>query len=180
MSDSSISVNIECLKHGRQLFKPENSTRETAPLPPKNHRGHRFEAQFRDEMEKHINEHINMFKSWTIVDKSEAKSHQILGCQWVFTYKTDKHNRITKCRARLVVCGNQRRECDLPTRATTLATTSLRTLLAIVAKINTNCTLFPTRFFNEAVRQTADGCAKTQTVIDGRRKTQTADRRRKT
>jgi hypothetical protein len=87
-------------------------------------------------MEKHINEHINMFKSWTIVDKSEAKSHQILGCQWVFTYKTDKHNRITKCRARLVVCGNQQRECDLPTRATTLATTSLRTLLAIVAKFD--------------------------------------------
>jgi hypothetical protein len=59
-------------------------------LPPlsKSYRklkGHRFEEQFRDEMERHINEHLNVFKSWTVVDKSEAKGHQILGYQWVFT-----------------------------------------------------------------------------------------------
>ena len=55
---------------------------------------------------------------------------------WVFVYKIDKHRRITKCKARLVVCGNQQRECDLPTRATTLATTSLQVLLATVAKFD--------------------------------------------
>ncbi|TMC14028.1 MAG: hypothetical protein E6J34_24090, partial [Chloroflexi bacterium] len=109
------------------------------PPPPKNYRelqGHHFERQFRDEMEKHINEHINMFKSWMVVDKSETKGHQTLGCQWVFKYKTDKHGRLVKCKVRLVVCGNQQRECDLPTRATTLATTSFRVLLAIVAKFD--------------------------------------------
>lgn len=107
--------------------------------PPQNYRelkGHRFEKEFRAEMERHINEHLHQFKSWTIVEKSEANGQQILGCQWVFTYKTDKHGRLLKCKARLVVCGNQQRKCDLPTRATTLASTSLRVLLAIVAKFD--------------------------------------------
>lgn len=60
----------------------------------------------------------------------------MLGCQWVFKYKTDKHGRLQKCKARLVVCGNQQRHHDLPTRATTLAMTSLRILLAVAAKFN--------------------------------------------
>ena len=60
----------------------------------------------------------------------------MLGCQWVFVYKTDKHGSLQKCKARLVVCGNQQRKCDLPTRATTLATTSLRVLLALIARFD--------------------------------------------
>src|SRR4029077_20065317 len=39
-------------------------------------------------------------------------------------------------KARLVALGNQQRDCDLPTRATTLAMTSLRILLAMVAKFD--------------------------------------------
>jgi Reverse transcriptase (RNA-dependent DNA polymerase) len=39
-----------------------------------------------------------------------------------------------KCKARLVVQGDQQKGCDLPIRATTSATTSLRVLLAMVAK----------------------------------------------
>jgi len=87
-------------------------------------------------MDDHINEHVNVFKSWTTVDKDEAKGHQILGCHWIFRYKTDKHGRLVKCKSRLVVRGDQQKECDLPTRATTLATTSLRVLLAMVAKFD--------------------------------------------
>ena len=60
----------------------------------------------------------------------------MLGCQWVFKYKTNKHNRLQKCKSRLVVCGNQQRQHDLPTRATTLAATSLRVLLALTAKFD--------------------------------------------
>ena len=120
-------------------FQAGSTHQRDAPSPPKNFRevtGHRYEAQFRESMEGHIKEHTNLFKSWTEVEKSEVKGRQILGCMWVFVYKTDKHRRITKCKARLVVCGNQQRECDLPTRATTLATTSLRVLLATVAKFD--------------------------------------------
>ena len=87
-------------------------------------------------MEKHINEHVNQFKSWTVVDHKEAKGHQVIGCQWTLVYKTDKHGRLLKCKARLVALGNQQRQCDIPTRATTLAMTSLRVLLAMVAKFD--------------------------------------------
>ena len=54
----------------------------------------------------------------------------------MFKYKTDKHGNLQKCKARLVVCGNQQQNHDLPTRATTLAITSLRILLAVAAKFN--------------------------------------------
>jgi hypothetical protein len=36
----------------------------------------------------------------------------------VFKYKLDKHKNLQKCKARLVVCGNQQAAGDLPTRAT--------------------------------------------------------------
>ena len=54
----------------------------------------------------------------------------------MFKYKTDKHNRLQKCKSRLVVCGNQQRQHDLPIRATTLAATSLQVLLALTAKFD--------------------------------------------
>lgn len=60
----------------------------------------------------------------------------MLGCQWVFKYKTDKHGRLQKCKARLVVCENQQKHHNLSTRATTLAITLLRVLLAVVAKFD--------------------------------------------
>src|SRR6266436_2469008 len=120
-------------------FQARSAHRRDAPPPPKNYReltGHQYEARFRESMQGQIDEHVNIFKSWTEVPKSEAKGSQILGCQWVYVYKTDKHRRITKCKARIVVCGNQQKECDLPTRATTLATTSLRVLLTTVVKFD--------------------------------------------
>ena len=43
---------------------------------------------------------------------------------------------LVKCKARLVVCGNQQEKGDLPTRATTLASMSLRALIAIAAKFD--------------------------------------------
>ena len=55
---------------------------------------------------------------------------------WVFTYKLDKHGFLVKCKARLVVCGNQQEPRDLPIRATTLASTTFRTLMAITAQFD--------------------------------------------
>ena len=76
--------------------------------------------QFRENMADHMQEHRKQFKSWKEVSHKEAEGHQVLGCQWVFRYKTDKHGNLQKCKARLVVCGNQQRNHDLSTRATTL------------------------------------------------------------
>ena len=52
----------------------------------------------------------------------------------MFLYKTDKHGILQKFKARLVVWGNQQAKNGLPTRATTLASATFRTMMAIVAK----------------------------------------------
>src|SRR6266568_9634349 len=59
---------------------------------------------------------------------------------WVFIYKTDKHRFLQKCKARLVVYRNQQAPGDLPTRATTLASVTFQTLMAITAKFNLETT----------------------------------------
>src|SRR5437762_10928524 len=75
-------------------------------------------------------------KSFIETDKIHAKGQRVLSSMWVFVYKTDKHNYLHKCKARLIVCGNQQARDNLPTRATTLASTAFRTLMAITAKFN--------------------------------------------
>ena len=108
----------------------------TKPLNYRQLAGHPFEKDFRLSMDKQLCQHREQFKSWDVVSSKEATGHQVLGCQWVFKYKTDKHNRLQKCKSRLVVCGNQQRQHDFPTQATTLAATSLRVLLALTAKFD--------------------------------------------
>ena len=113
--------------------------RRELPVKPLNYRqlaGHVFEKEFRQSMDEQLRQHREQFKSWDVVSSKEATGHQMLGCQWVFKYKTNKHNRLQKCKSRLVVCRNQQRQHDLLTRATTLAATSLRVLLALMAKFN--------------------------------------------
>lgn len=38
-----------------------------------------------------MQDHRKQFKSWKEVSYKEAEGHQVLGCQWVFKYKTVKH-----------------------------------------------------------------------------------------
>lgn len=83
-----------------------------------------------------MQQHIETFKSWTVVDRKQAWGHQILECQWVFVNKTEKHKELLKCKARLVVCENQQYQNDLTIRATTLITTALRVLLTLIAKFD--------------------------------------------
>ena len=106
------------------------------PLNYRQLAGHIFEKEFRQSIDKQLHQHREQFKSWDVVSSKEATGHQVLRCQWVFKYKTDKHNRLQKCKSKLVVCGNQQRQHDLPTRATTLAATSLQVLLALTAKFD--------------------------------------------
>ena len=113
--------------------------RRELPSKPLNYRqlaGHRFEKEFRQSMDEQLRQHREQFRSWDVVSSKKATGHQVLRCQWVFKYKTDKHNRLQKCKSQLVVCRNQQQQHDLPTRATTLAATSLRVLLALTAKFD--------------------------------------------
>ena len=74
--------------------------------------------------------------SWKEVSHQEIEGHQLLGCRWVLKYKMDKHENLQKCKARLVVYGNQQQNHDFPTWATTLAIIFLRILLAVAAKLD--------------------------------------------
>jgi hypothetical protein len=75
-------------------------------------------------------------KSWTETDKVHARGLKVINSMWTFVYKTDKHRYLQRCKAQLVVCGNQQEKGDLPTRATTLAGTAFRTLMGITVKFD--------------------------------------------
>ena len=56
---------------------------------------------------------------------------------WVYVYKFDKHGRFNKCKARLVVRGDQQiKSIHEETYAATLAGRSFRTLIAIAARFD--------------------------------------------
>ena len=86
------------------------------------------------DIEIYIKQERQQFKFWESVSGTNAKSHQVLGSHWIFKYKIDKHRRLQKCKARLVLFGNQQKRHDLPTRATIRTITSLHILLVLVAK----------------------------------------------
>jgi hypothetical protein len=96
---------------------------------------HPLKEEFQKAMHQHLKGHAKR-RSWDTVYRDKAKGHQVLGYIWVFTYKTDKHGMLQRCKAKLVVCGNQQKPGDLPTKATTLAATSFRTLMAVMAKFD--------------------------------------------
>ncbi|RYP68913.1 hypothetical protein DL771_006402 [Monosporascus sp. 5C6A] len=89
------------------------------------------------EAEKaHLQSYRDM-QSWEIVDQSTAKGKQVLGYMWVYVYKFNKHGWLQKCKARLVVRGDQqlKNACG-DTYASTLAGRSFRALMAIAARFD--------------------------------------------
>src|SRR6266487_639171 len=108
------------------------------PQPPKTIRdlkSHPYKAEFMKAQQAHL-ESPRQLQTFYETDRKHAKGHQVLHCMWVFVYKTDKHGYLQKCKARLVVCGNQQARGDLPTRATTLASMAFRALMGITAKFD--------------------------------------------
>ena len=99
-------------------FKVHKRNLPLAPISFKQLATHIYGRQFQEAQRLHLAEHEKM-KTFHEVPKSRAKGQQILDCIWVFTYKLDKHHFLQKCKARLVVCGNQQAPGVLPTRATT-------------------------------------------------------------
>jgi hypothetical protein len=116
-------------------FKVHRRELPNAPKFIKSLESHFLKAEFQKIMHQHLKGHAER-RSWNIIHRDEAKGHQILGYIWVFTYKTDKHGTLQRYEAKLVVCSNQQEPDNLPTKATTLAATSFRTLMAIVAKFD--------------------------------------------
>jgi hypothetical protein len=121
----------------KEFGKRRLHKRALAP-EPKTHRdlkGHQFESEFREAQRQHLQSHYQM-KSWEAVPKHQTRGQRPLSSMWVFVYKTDKHGYLQKCKARLVVCGNQQAQGDLPTRADTLAGTTFRAMMAITAQFD--------------------------------------------
>ncbi len=94
--------------------------------------GHPFEKEFKQAQRDHLESHRNM-ETFRETLKTNGRGQQILDCMWVFVYKTDKHGYLQKCKARLVICGNQQAKSDLSAKATTLAAARLGAL-AIIAR----------------------------------------------
>jgi hypothetical protein len=76
-------------------------------------------------------------RSWVEIKAKQVQGRQILDCMWVYTYKFDKHARFQKCKARLVVRGDQQAKGRAEdTYAATLAGRSFRTLISIAARFD--------------------------------------------
>ncbi|XP_044716029.1 uncharacterized protein HRG_10203 [Hirsutella rhossiliensis] len=94
-----------------RIFKPKTQRphKKNLPEPPETQKQlerHPYKEEFIKAQKDHLASHEEM-GSFLEVPWKRAAGKQILGCKWVFIYKTDKHGILQKCKARLVVCGNQ-------------------------------------------------------------------------
>jgi len=125
----------------RLMEKGIRIKRSMLPPAPKWHhelKSHPFGALFEQAELSHLQSHKEM-RSWTEIDREDphAKGKQILDCMWVYIYKFDKHGRFQKCKARLVVRGDQQAKSRTEdTYAATLAGRSFRVLMAIAARFD--------------------------------------------
>ena len=133
--DEKISSVFHGVFVAARQFRAHKRNLPPAPKTIRDLAGHPYEAEFRKAQLDHLESH-RQIQSWYEVEKRHAKGQRVIHSMWVFTYKTDKHGFLQKCKARLVICGNQQAPADLPTRATTLASTAFRALMAIVAKFD--------------------------------------------
>ncbi|RYC76661.1 hypothetical protein BFJ63_vAg20462, partial [Fusarium oxysporum f. sp. narcissi] len=151
--------------------------RNSLPPPPTKHQDlkhHPFGTLFQEAEESHLQSHKEM-RSWTEIRKKDARAvgQQVLGCMWVYVYKFDKHGRFQKCKARLVVRGDQQAKGRLQeTYAATLAGRSFRTLIAIAARFDLEMVQYDVvnAFVNAPIDQDifmhmAPGYKKTATIL---------------
>ena len=122
----------------RMLIKGTSIHLSQLPKPPTGREilsNHPLGKQFEDAEKDHLEGHKQM-NSWTEVPAKpvQRSGEQILDCMWVYTYKLDQHHHLLKCKARLVVRGDQQRHITTQdTYASTLAIRSFRLLMAIAA-----------------------------------------------
>lgn len=92
----------------RQGVKMHRSALPPAPMKHQDLIGHPLENLFQKAEEIHLQSHKEM-RSWTEIRAKDPRTfdQQVLGCMWVYVYKTDKHGYFQKCKARLVVRGDQ-------------------------------------------------------------------------
>lgn len=132
---------IDKAKWLRLLRNPRTLHRRQMPPLPKHHGDlatHPMKTMFEEAEAAHLRSHEEM-NSWAEISKHDlrVRGYQILDCMWVYVYKFDKHGQFQKCKARLVVRGDQQRKSTHEeTYAATLAGRSFRTLMAVAARFD--------------------------------------------
>ena len=142
VSNNNKSINKARIR--RILTQPNGlkqlHQRELPPEPEKHEDldDHVLGEEFRKAERDHLQSHVPM-NSWTEISKHdpEVKGHKVLDCMWVYVYKFDKHGRLAKCKARLVVRVDQQAKSTIgDTYAATLAARSFRVFMAIAARFD--------------------------------------------
>ncbi|KAI1667990.1 polyprotein [Pyrenophora tritici-repentis] len=117
-------------------YRPHLSKLPPPPSPNSLKPSHPFYDSFKKAEEEHLDSHKKT-ESWTEVPSFRARREgiQILDSMWVYTYKLDEQSRLKKCKARLVVRGDQQNNVTAQeTYAATLTGRSFRMLMAIAAR----------------------------------------------
>jgi hypothetical protein len=102
---------IDKAKLHRLLKSPHQLHRRHMPQLPRHHGDlatHPMGGLFQEAEAEHLRSHDEM-KSWTEINRLDprARDQQVLDCMWVYVYKFDEHGRFKKCKARLLVRGDQ-------------------------------------------------------------------------
>jgi hypothetical protein len=147
---ASIQGRLVGTHHGKIVDKAQMNRRlwqglklhlSKLPPSPTSHtrlETHPLRSWFKEAEKKHLESHREM-ESWSEIPAKTARltGQQILNCMWVYTYKLDRDHCLIKCKARLVVQGDQQRNItSQDTYAATLASRSFRTLMVITAEHN--------------------------------------------
>jgi hypothetical protein len=113
------------------------STLTPPPQWPGQLKRHPLKTLFQQAEQDHLRSHSDM-ESWTEVSRPRAgNNQQVLGCRWVYTYKFNTRGFLAKCKARLVVRGDQQAKgLAEDNYSATLAIRSLRATLAIAARFD--------------------------------------------
>ncbi|KAF7565076.1 hypothetical protein PtrM4_045100 [Pyrenophora tritici-repentis] len=132
---------LDKAKLERMMRNGKKPHRSQLPPPPQANglrEDHELFYFFKEAEITHLHSHKET-RSWSEVPAKTARKtdQQVLDSMWVYTYKFDKHHRFQKCKARLVVRGDQQRNVTAQeTYAATLAGRSFRMLVSIAARFD--------------------------------------------
>jgi hypothetical protein len=131
------SATIQPRTNGAWLEGLEKIHRRDLPMEPRSYDNlsrHPLGDRFKQAQKDHLQGHEKM-GTWMEVDRPD-RGQQVLDCMWVYVYKLDKHGYLLKCKARLVIRGDQEAKDGEDNYAATLAGRSFRTLMAMVTKFD--------------------------------------------
>ena len=138
---NATSIDLTIITSNAQPPGTTSLHQSALPAAPERHHDlqkHPLGHLFLQAEEDHLASHVEK-ESWTEISRDEAKQggRQVLDCMWVYTYKFNTKGFLVKCKARLVVRGDQQKVNHTEENyAATLATRSFRAVLSIAARFD--------------------------------------------